>query len=258
MPKTTIAQIANAVLDGKEAGEEARNAAKLLDSIPGYTHASWDERDFMARAVSVAAAGGITQFVHLGCGYPFDPNVHDTGWNHQADIRVAYVDSDEDVVTRTREWLKGIQNSGLAVVQADFTSPAEVTDQIAGTVDLSQRVCVVMCGLFHHLPGGVAASTVLAWKALMARGSFLVLSQAASNLKTEEVAKARSAYKDAGADFCPRSPSTLRAYFSGIRMIDPGLDGKPAPGVTDVARWGLAHPDTTGRTLFIGGAGQKK
>lgn len=255
--KTTTAQIANALLGGSEAGRKARDAAKLLDTIPGYSEALQDERDFMARAVSLAAESGVTQFLHLGCGYPLRPNMHETAWDKQANISAAYVDADPAVVSRTRTWLRRNPASSIITTEADVTSPETVIDQVKDVIDFSERVCILMGGL-QHFQGSLAAATVHAWKAAVPCGSVFILSQVASNLNAAETAKGRSAYEAADAPFCPRSPATVRAYFNGVRMIDPGWDGTPAVGVADVARWGFSHPDKTGRSVIIGGTGEKK
>lgn len=255
--RTTIAQITDALLGGREAYQEARDAAKLLDTIPGYTSAVSEERGFMARAVTHAATNGVLQFLQVGCGYPSEPNMHETAWMTKADIKAAYVSPDPVVVAHTRVWLDRFWASSIIAAEADMTSPATVVDQVKGTIDFGDRVCLIMNGL-HHLPGSLASNTVHAWKAVLARGSYMVLSQAASNLKSSEIARGRSAYGGAGARFCPRAPSTVRTYFNGIQMTDPGLDAKTTAGVVSVTEWGLALPDRPARPVIIGGVGVKK
>ncbi len=91
----SIARVYDFLLGGKDNFDADRQqAAKVLDVYPQAAELAIQARQFQARAVTIVAEAGISQFLDLGCGLPTAPNTHETAQAVQPDARVVYVDND--------------------------------------------------------------------------------------------------------------------------------------------------------------------
>lgn len=107
-PAVSTARIYDYLLGGTNNTAADRQAAdQLLQALPDAGVVAKANRAFMAEAVRQVAASGVTQFVDIGPGFPTRPNVHESARSAAPGAKVAYVDHDPEVVTRTRELLAG-------------------------------------------------------------------------------------------------------------------------------------------------------
>jgi hypothetical protein len=68
--------------------------------FPQVVEAARENRRFMQRAVTyLAAETGVRQFLDIGTGFPFSPNVHELAQAVDPTARIVYVDNDR--------WLPG-------------------------------------------------------------------------------------------------------------------------------------------------------
>jgi S-adenosyl methyltransferase len=159
-PRTpSIARVYDYLLDGTDNFPADREVAqRLLAVAPLTAEITRENRQFLARAVAWAAQAGIRQFVDLGCGMPTVPSTHGTARSVAPDARVLYLDNDAVVLNRLRELTAGdgsatgdpvIEDPGLTVVDGDLRDVDATLDAVAGGIDLSAPVCLLMGFLLH-------------------------------------------------------------------------------------------------------------
>lgn len=256
---SVAAQVQDCLLGGETSSETIRAAAKTLDSVEGYHQALLDAREFTTRAIVHAARAGISQFAGLGCGLPLPRedgtpgphlNLHQAARRVDPGARVAYVDREPPDTAHARGLLAA--GNRITVAGADFTQPLDVARELAGGIDFTRPVCLLLPGVLHFVHAKTANTAIGLWKDQLAAGSWLVISHAASNLATPELNAVEEAYASVGMPFRPRSAGTVRSWFTRCVMTDPATG---RPGVGDVAWWGVTNPHGPGRVLMLGGAG---
>jgi 16S rRNA G1207 methylase RsmC len=75
-------------------------------------------RAFLGRAVRLASAAGVRQFLDIGSGIPTQGNVHEVAQQSDPDARVVYVDVDPVAIAPTRAILAGNENA--TIIEADL------------------------------------------------------------------------------------------------------------------------------------------
>src|ERR1700677_538916 len=99
--KPSIARVYDYALGGKDNYAADRDLGdRLLAIVPLVREMAVENRRFLSRAASWAAAEGIGQFADLGCGLPTVPNTHETVQGVNSAARVAYVENDPVVIDR--------------------------------------------------------------------------------------------------------------------------------------------------------------
>lgn len=174
-----FARTVDALLGGSANFAVDREAVATLCRIdPLLAARTRANRAFVRRVVRHALAQGIDQFLDLGCGIPSIQSVH--GFVHQVDptARVAYVDLDPVVVAHARELVADLP--GVSVTWGDLRSPDCVlaAPEIAGTLDPSRPIALIVCGVLHFVHDDVAA-LLRRWRELLAPGSVLAASHPA-------------------------------------------------------------------------------
>ncbi|GAA4854433.1 hypothetical protein GCM10023201_55460 [Actinomycetospora corticicola] len=136
-------------------------------------------RGFARRVVRTAHARGIDQFLDLGCGIPSVHSVHGVAHTLDPDARVAYVDLDPVVVAHARELVADLP--GVSVTWGDLRAPACVAAApgIAGHLDLSRPVALLVCGALQFVHDDIAA-VLAGWQELLAPGSLLAATHGVS------------------------------------------------------------------------------
>ncbi len=227
----TSARRYNYLLGGKDNFAADRESGEALKRIfPAVELAAWENRLFMRRVVHhLTAECGIRQFIDIGVGLPFGPNVHEVAQSIHPDARVVYVDNDPIVAVHARALLAGIRPGMRVFVDGDLRRPEEMMADpvLRGTLDLTRPVAVLLFAVLHCLPDDDEAARVVHHLATtVAGGSYLALSHVSVDTVPPPVAyrMIRSAALAAPQDeFRPRSRAAVAQLVDGLRPLDPGL-----------------------------------
>src|SRR5580658_448921 len=180
-------------LGGKDnfAADRAAGDA-VMEAYPGIVMSVRANRAFLARAVRfLAAEAGIRQFLDIGTGIPASNNTHEVAQAVAPGARVVYVDYDPVVLLHGRALLKGSGEGALDYIDADLRDPQAILAQAAKTLDFSRPVAVMLIAIMHLIvdaddPYGLVGQLMAAVPA----GSYLALSQVASDIQAGQMAEA--------------------------------------------------------------------
>ena len=228
-PRATLRLLAgyDYLLGGKNHFAADRELADtVIAAIPGMRTGPRENREFLGRAVRfLAEEAGIRQFLDIGTGLPTTNSVHEVAQQVAPSSRVVYVDNDPIVLAHARALLTGAPEGATDYLDADLRDTGAILDRAAQTLDFSQPVAVVLMAILHLIPDtddpyGIVARLAGAVPA----GSYLVLSQIASDIDVEAVAEAREQV----GRFMPvkqtyRSHAEVMRFFGGLKMVEPGL-----------------------------------
>lgn len=192
---------------------------ELSEIMPDLTELAADNRKFQARAVGWLARQGISQFLDLGCGFPASPNTHETARKIQPGARVGYVDWDENAVHAMSAF--ATPDSGIAAVRADVRDAASVRAAVAGTIDFTEPVAVLMCGLLHFHDTGTARAVVTGNTDGLAPGSYLVALTASGDDATLD--RLVRVYGAAVGPIYPHGAAELAGLLGGFDLVPPGV-----------------------------------
>jgi hypothetical protein len=235
------ARIYDVMLGGKDNYLADRRAAEaILRANPAAWRTARANRGFLGRAVrTVAAEGGVRQFLDIGTGLPTQQNVHEVAQAAAPESRVVYVDVDPVVVAHANALLGG--TAGVGVVEGDLRWPRHILDHAVTShlIDFSQPVGVMLVAILHFVadaddPDGIIAT----FREVLAPGSYLILSHTVDEMPPQEHETALANFQRAGTPLHPRSRNRIRRFFDGFELLEPGL--------VDVHDW---RPDGTGEPL---------
>jgi SAM-dependent methyltransferase len=214
-------------LGGKDNFAADREAAKKIISIvPNVCSTTKANREFLGKAVRLAAEQGVRQFLDIGAGLPTQNNVHQVAQQVAAESRTVYVDNDPVVLVHARALLE--DNPGTKAVQGDLRQPADILGhpEVRGHLDLSQPVAILLLAVLHFLPGhDEAARIVETLKQAMRPGGYLVLSHFYTPDEQEQHVQAGGqVYRSTNSgSLTARSLERITGYFSGLELAEPGL-----------------------------------
>jgi hypothetical protein len=223
----------NFAVDRKMADE----AIRLWPELPAMMRAN---RRFLRRAVTYLGGQGITQFLDIGSGIPTVGNVHEIAQRENPQARIVYVDNDPVAVTHSRAILA--QTPGAVVVEADLRDPDEIVDdpQVRELLDLGRPVALLLVAVLHFVPeqdDPYAAVAALCDR--LPTGSHLVISHASSDGQPELAATHQKLYERTPTPMSMRTGEQIARFFSGLRMVPPGLVPiplwRPDEGAANVA-----------------------
>ena len=198
------------------------------------------------------ASAPAGQFLDIGTGLPAANNTHQVAQRAAPESRVVYVDNDPIVLAHARALLTGAPEGATDYLDADLRDTGGILDRAAQTLDFSKPVAVMLMAILHLIPDtddpyGIVAQLIGAGPA----GSYLALSQIASDIDADEVAQAR----DQVGRYMPvkqtyRTHAEVMRFFSGLELSEPGL--------VRVTEW---RPDSAAEaaspTALWGGVGRK-
>jgi hypothetical protein len=205
-------------------------AEKALGAWPELPQVTRANRAFLRRAVAFLAGQGITQFLDLGSGIPTVGNVHEIVGALNPRARTVYVDSDPVAVAHSRVLLADIPNA--RIVHADMRdSDLVLTDPaLAGFLDFSRPVAVLMFAVLHFVPDGDdPAGVVAAYRKACVEGSYLAISHATRDYLPEQIRRLEEVYARSSAPMTFRSHAEITALLQGYDLVPPGL--------VDMIRW---------------------
>jgi hypothetical protein len=214
-------------LGGKEnyAADRAAGDA-VIAAYPGIVMSVRANRAFLARVVRfLAAEAGIRQFLDIGTGIPSANNTHEVAQAVAPDARVVYVDYDPVVLAHARALLDSSPEGATDYIDADFRNYDAILEQAARTLDFSRPVAVMLIALLHLIgdqddPYGIVSALMAA----VPSGSYLALSQVASDIQAEQMAEARNRYNRMARETQQhRSHAEVAGFFKGLELLPPGL-----------------------------------
>jgi hypothetical protein len=214
-------------LGGKDnyAADRAAGDA-VIAAYPGIVMSVRANRAFLARVVrTLAAEAGIRQFLDIGTGIPSANNTHEVAQAVAPDARVVYVDYDPVVLAHARALLDGSPEGATDYIDADFRDFGTILAQAARTLDFSRPVAVMLIALLHLIgdrddPYGIVSALMAA----VPSGSYLALSQVASDIQAEQMAEARQRYNRMARETQRhRTHAEVARFFTGLELLPPGL-----------------------------------
>ncbi len=199
----------------------------VMAAYPGIVASVRANRAFLARAVRyLAGEAGIRQFLDVGTGIPAANNTHEVAQSVAPDCRVVYVDYDPVVLAHARALLVGSAEGVTDYIDADVrTDVPGILERAGRTLDFGKPVAVMLIALMHlirdeHDPYGIAASLLSA----VPSGSYLALSQVASDVEAEQVATARERFNRMSHEQQQhRSHDEVARFFAGLDLLPPGV-----------------------------------
>jgi hypothetical protein len=240
-------------LGGKDNFAADREAAEQVIAVrPAIRADVRANRAFLGRAVRyLAAEAGIRQFLDIGTGLPSADNTHEVAQSVAPDARVVYADNDPIVLAHARALLTSSPEGVTAYADADLRDTDRVLAEARQTLDLAQPVAVMLIAIMHNIPDtddpyGIVARLMDA----MAPGSYLVLTQPASDIDIEavaEVARRYNARVPAGQQ--RRSHDEVTRFFSGLDILE--------PGIVQTTQWRPVGPASTTPVPMWAGAARK-
>jgi hypothetical protein len=244
------ARIYDYLLGGKDNYAVDRAAAeRVLAVAPDQRRLARANRAFAIRAVGVLANAGISQFIDLGTGFPTSPSVHKAARRADPSARVVYVDHDAVVHVHNTALLA--KDDQVISVQADIRRPEVILGHpdVARLIDFSQPVGVLCVAVLHLVPDAEDPEGIVAqYRDRMCAGSYLVLSQFASDSDPEAMAELRAVAVGTPVETYFRPRSQILRFFDGFELIEPGL--------TNVQEWRQAITAPT-RLKIAGAVGRK-
>jgi hypothetical protein len=251
---TTVAHPARVYdywLGGKDNFAADREAAEqVIAARPTILRDIRANREFLHRAVRyLAAEAGIRQFLDVGTGIPTSPNVHEIVQDIAPEARVVYADNDPIVLSHARALLTSTPAGATAYVDADLRRTDEVLRYARQTLDFTRPVAVVLVGIMHLIgddedPYGITARLMAA----TAGGSYLVITQPASDVHADAAAEGARRYNERVATKqTRRSRAQVARFAEGLDVVEPGVvqfhRWRPEPGVNvddyEVSGWAV-------------------
>jgi hypothetical protein len=231
--RPNVARIYDYLLGGKDHFAADRQAAqRLIAELPNAAAVAKANRTFLAAAVQYTAREGIRQYLDIGAGLPTSPSVHECARAIIPGARVAYVDNDPVAVTHSQALLA--TGDGVIATEGDAREPQAILADpaLAGVIDLTQPVCLLLVSMLHFFTAAEADTIVGTFRQRMVPGSYLIISQGnGSPVPREGI---QNAY---GSDITltGRPAAEIAAYFDGFDLVPPGL--------VPIAEWPAVQPD---------------
>jgi hypothetical protein len=236
-------------LGGKDnyAADRAAGDA-VIAAYPGIVASVRANRAFLARVVRfLAAETGIRQFLDIGTGIPAANNTHEVAQSVAKDCRVVYVDYDPVVLAHARALLTSSPEGATDYLDADLRDPGTILAGAARTLDFSRPVAVMLIAIMHLVVDAADPYRLVATlMAAVPPGSYLALSQVASDIQAEQMAEAAKRYNRLAHETQRhRTHDEVARFFDGLDLLDPGLvpvqkwrPGTPAESRARSAMWG--------------------
>jgi hypothetical protein len=249
-----MARVYDFWLDGKDNYEADRAVAEqVAAAYPDVRAAVRAQRAFLARAVRfLVAEAGIRQFLDIGTGLPSADNTHQVAQRAAPQSRVVYVDNDPIVLAHARALLTSSPEGATAYIDADLRATGTILERAAGVLDFGQPVAVMLLGILQGIPDQEKPDAIVArLMDAVPPGSYLTISQIASDVAAEEVAAGVQRYNEqVAAPVAARTHAEVSRFFAGLELVE--------PGIVQVHRWRPAGDLDSGSDLAIyAGVGRK-
>ncbi|WP_049556211.1 SAM-dependent methyltransferase [Nonomuraea sp. SBT364] len=227
----SVARMYDYYLGGKDNFPADREAAERIvrlarESGSDIREVARANRGFLIRGVRHLAEAGVRQFLDIGTGLPTQDNVHQVVQRVTPEAKVVYVDNDPIVLSHARALLA--DNPGTVIVAGDLREPGYVLKEAAGHLDFSRPVAVVVAAVLHFVQDDAEAERIVrALRGPLVPGSHLMISHAYIEPGQGEADRAdevRGVYRrSTSGALAWRDRETVRAYFDGLDLLDPGV-----------------------------------
>jgi S-adenosyl methyltransferase len=221
----SAARIYDYLLGGKDNYEVDRVAAdRVLAVAPDQRRLARANRAFAVRAVRALTGAGVRQFIDLGTGIPTSPSVHEVARESIPSARVVYVDHDPLVQVHNAALLAS--DDRVAAVQADIRRPAVILDhpEVTSLIDFTEPVGLLCVAVLHLVPDAQNPAAIVAdYRGRLCPGSYLVLSQFASESDPAAMAQLHAVAAGTPVETYFRPREQIRSFFAGFDLIEPGL-----------------------------------
>jgi hypothetical protein len=129
------------------------------------------------------------------------------------------------VLLHARALLASSGDVATDYIHADLRDPGMILQRAAQTLDLSRPVAVLLIAIMHFIgdqddPYGIIRTLMAA----VPSGSYLALSQVASDIEAEQMAEAARRYNRLAHETQHhRSQAEVRRFFDGLELVEPGV-----------------------------------
>jgi hypothetical protein len=186
-------------------------AARLSQLYPRTSALLSLSRTYTATAVAACAAGGVAQFIDVGCGLPTSPAVHEAALRARREARVVYVDRDPAVVAHAA----ALVPRTVRVIEGDLAEPEALLWSMRPLLDLSRPACLVLALVVQALPdAGLARAVVDVLVRGLAPGSCLIMTAGHGD-------DGRLPDGVTGASLAERD---FESFFAGLDLLPPGVE----------------------------------
>jgi hypothetical protein len=226
------ARVYDYLLGGKDnfaADREA--AAKGMQANPDSRIPPRENRQFLRRAVRFLAEQGIDQFLDIGTGIPSAPNVHHVAQAINPCSRIVYVDNDPIVLAHARALLTSHPEGRTDYIDADLRDVDSIlrSKVLSDALDLDRPVGLLLIAILHfigdeHDPADIVRRLMAA----VPSGSYLVLSHLTGDFRPEAWAQITEVFRKQGVTMQVRPKPAIESFFSGLELVEPGLQVVPA------------------------------
>ncbi|MER5551767.1 SAM-dependent methyltransferase [Streptomyces sp. NPDC002793] len=220
------ARVYDSLLGGKDNYPVDEAVARQL---PAEAKAgAFQNRAFMNRATAWLAGEGISQFLDIGTGIPTAPNLHQIAQGINPRSRVVYCDNDPIVLRHAEALLISTPEGATDYVHADVLRPGTILDAARKVLDFDRPVALSLLGLLHFLPDDLDPRAIVRTLTDALRpGSYLVLSQGASDVNPERGEQGTAEYGKGGIRLALRTRAEFAGFFEGLEIVEPGLVTAP-------------------------------
>jgi hypothetical protein len=252
------ARVYDYLLGGKDNFAADRAAAEQgLRANPNSRIPPRENRAFLRRVVRhLAGEAGIRQFLDIGTGIPTSPNVHEVAQGVVPDAHVVYVDNDPMVLAHARALLTSSPQGLTEYIDADLRDVGRLlaSPQLRATIDLDRPVGLLLIAIMHFVgddddPYGIVDRLLAA----LPSGSYLALSHLTGDFDPEAWEGVAAVYRRTGVTMQVRSRAEIERFFSGLEMVEPGVQVLPAWRPEKDA----GAPPTDAQVSVYGGLGRK-
>jgi hypothetical protein len=224
--RPSIARVWDAWLGGKDNFDVDREAAAQVTHGVPMDEIARHIRSWLGRVVTwLADTAHVDQFLDLGSGLPTTENVHQVAQRVNPEAIVVYVDNDPVVAAHGRVLLEENDNTHFAAL--DLTDPDELLSDpaVASHLDFARPIAVIQCSTLHFIPVQADAERIMrGYIDRLSSGSYVaVMHTLAAGPGEDEFAASVAAYQNSTAAFTPRTLEQIRALFSGLELVQPGL-----------------------------------
>jgi hypothetical protein len=226
-----LARACDHLLGGGASFAADRALALRLESVhPGMRELLFSSRGYAADTVARVARDGVGQYLDIGSGLPTTPATHETARAFGPAARVVYVDRDPVVTDHGR----ALVPPGVRFAVGDLAEPEAIlaSADIAGFLDLSRPVCLVLTLVLQTLDPGTARAVTGVLVRALAPGSYLVATAAPGS-------------SGRLPDFIwplPFTADDLASFFAGLDLLPPGVHEGPALCAVGVKPGGIKPP----------------
>jgi O-methyltransferase involved in polyketide biosynthesis len=217
----SIARVYDYFLGGRDNFAADRELAqRLINIFPPIPVTVRENKQFLERAITWAAREGIGQFIDVGCGLPTTPSTHGSARVVNPDARVAYVDTDQIVLSHLRG-LPAREQVGLTIVDGDARDVDKVLAAVSDGLDLSVPSCLIMAALLHFFPVETGRDLVARYAAALAPGSCVVLTMGLADGAAAD--RFFNLYSKGPSPLYKHSAEDFASFFGDLPLLPPGV-----------------------------------